>query len=53
MYNPEYGMPYETDVNQYETEEERRRRLALEQEQNTPVKQTITTDPKLVLKRSR
>jgi hypothetical protein len=45
MYNPEYGMPYETDVNQYETEEERRRRLALEQEQNTPVKQTITTDP--------
>jgi hypothetical protein len=45
MYNPEYGMPYETDVNQYETEEERRRRLALEQEQNTPVKQTITIDP--------
>jgi hypothetical protein len=45
MFNPEYGMPYETDVNSYETEEERRRRLALEQEQNTPVKQTITTDP--------
>ena len=45
MFNPEYGMPYETDLNAYETEEERRRRLALEQEQNTPVKQTITTDP--------
>ena len=43
MYNPEYGDPYGTQI--YETEEERRRRLALEQEQNTPVKQTITTDP--------
>jgi len=44
MYNPEYGIdPYGTET--YETEEERRRRLALEQEQNTPVKQTITTDP--------
>ena len=44
MYNPEYGTDaYSTET--YETEEERRRRLALEQEQNTPVKQTITTDP--------
>jgi len=45
MYNPEFGIdPYGAET--YETEEERRRRLALEQEQNTPVKQTITTDPK-------
>jgi hypothetical protein len=46
MFNPEYGMPYQTDVNQYETEEERRRRLAQEAEANMPVKQTITYDPK-------
>jgi hypothetical protein len=46
MFNPEYGMPYETDVNQYETEEERRRRLAQEAEAAMPVKQTITYDPK-------
>jgi hypothetical protein len=46
MFNPEYGMPYETDVNQYETEEERRRRLAAEAEAAMPVKQTITYDPK-------
>jgi hypothetical protein len=46
MYNPEYGMPYETDVNAYETEEERRRRLAQEAEAAMPVKQTITYDPK-------
>jgi hypothetical protein len=46
MFNPEYGMPYETDVNQYETEEERRRRLAAEAEANMPVKQTVTYDPK-------
>ena len=45
MFNPEYGMPYETDVNQYETEEERRRRLAQEAEAAMPVKQTITYDP--------
>jgi hypothetical protein len=44
MYNPEFGIDaYGAET--YETEEERRRRLALEQEQNTPVKQTITTDP--------
>ena len=43
MYNPEYSDPYGQDI--YETEEERRRRLALEQEASTPVKQTITTDP--------
>jgi len=46
MFNPEYGMPYQTDVNAYETEEERRRRLAQEAEANMPVKQTITYDPK-------
>jgi len=44
MFNPEYGMPYETDVNAYETEEERRRRLAQEAEANMPTKQTITYD---------
>lgn len=42
MYNPEFG--YGTEV--YETEEERRRRLAAEAEAAMPVKQTITYDPK-------
>jgi hypothetical protein len=45
MYNPEFGInPYGTET--YETEEERRRRLAQEAEANMPVKQTITYDPK-------
>jgi len=45
MYNPEFGInPYGTET--YETEEERRRRLAAEAEANMPVKQTITYDPK-------
>lgn len=44
MYNQEYGDPYGTEI--YETEEERRRRLAAEAEANMPVKQTITYDPK-------
>ena len=45
MYNPEYGIdPYGQET--YETEEERRRRLAAEAEANMPVKQTITYDPK-------
>ena len=44
MYNPEYNDPYGTNI--YETEEERRRRLAEEAEANMPVKQTITYDPK-------
>jgi hypothetical protein len=44
MYNPEFSDPYGQDI--YETEEERRRRLAAEAEANMPVKQTITYDPK-------
>jgi hypothetical protein len=42
MYNPEYGMPYETDVNAYETDEERRKRLEREAAQrgNTEVSST-------------
>ena len=44
MYNPEYNDPYGQDI--YETDEERRRRLAAEAEANMPVKQTITYDPK-------
>lgn len=42
MYNPEFG--YGTEM--YETEEERRRRLAAEAEANMPTKQTITYDNK-------
>jgi len=43
MYNPEFGInPYGTET--YETEEERRRRLAQEAEANMPTKQTITYD---------
>jgi len=45
MYNPEYGIdPYGQET--YETEEERRRRLAQEAEANMPTKQTITYDNK-------
>jgi hypothetical protein len=44
MYNPEYTDPYGQDT--YETEEERRRRLAAEAEANMPTKQTITYDNK-------
>jgi hypothetical protein len=45
MYNPEYGIDtYGTEL--YETEEERRRRLAEEAEANMPTKQTITYDNK-------
>ena len=44
MYNPEYGNLYGTEV--YETDEERRRRLAAEAEANMPTKQTITYDNK-------
>jgi hypothetical protein len=44
MYNPEYTDPYGTEI--YETDEERRRRLAAEAEANMPTKQTITYDNK-------
>lgn len=45
MYNPEYGIDaYGTEI--YETDEERRRRLAAEAEANMPTKQTITYDNK-------
>ena len=45
MYNPEYGIDaYGAET--YETEEERRRRLAAEAEANMPTKQTITYDNK-------
>jgi hypothetical protein len=44
MYNPEYTDPYGTEL--YETDEERRRRLAAEAEANMPTKQTITYDNK-------